>query len=156
MGKSNAVHVGAGGVVAGIVINVIAKGTWSFFLPSGTLGGSYLWGLVVGMVTVSLYSSLSARSGPSPARAALAGVTVWVFTIVLPNYGLFVFEILSRSLLTFSSVLGMAEVVPAALVGALTYDWVAAKQLPRAQQQQPRKQLRVRLASLTPPNAEPV
>jgi hypothetical protein len=150
MAKINVVHVGVGGVVAGIVINVIARAAWNYLLPNGMMAGSYLWGFVVAMVTVCLYSALSARRGPSPARAVMAGVIVWVFVIALPNYGFLALETLSSSLVTMSLVLGIVAIVPAALAGALTYDWFAATRLARAPTHQAHHGLRVRLARLTP------
>ncbi len=156
MARINVLHVGAAGVVAGVVINLIARASWNFILPNRMMAGSYVWGFLVGIVMVLTYSALSARSGPSPARAVLAGMTAWLFGIAVPNYAFFVVEALSGSLVALSSTLGILELVPAALAGAWAYDWATTAQVARAQQQQPRYASTVRLTPHTPMSVKPI
>jgi hypothetical protein len=156
MARINVVHAGAAGVVAGVVINLTARAAWSFVLPSRMMAGSYLWGFAVGMTTVWLYSVMSARSGPSPGRAVVAGMIAWLFTIAVPNYGFWVFETLSGSLLALSSVLGIVEIIPAALGGAWVYEWAAATKVARAAKQQTRNASTVRLTPHTPLSVEAI
>jgi hypothetical protein len=150
MGRINVAHVGVGGVVAGIVTNVIERAAWTYVLPNGMMAGSYVAGFLVGIVTVCVYGALSARRGPSPARAVMSGMIVWVVAIALPNYAFLALEVVSRSLVRSSLVVGLFASVTAAVIGSMTYDWLAASKGVPAQKQQARKGLRVRLASLTP------
>lgn len=150
MARINVVHVGAAGVVAGVVINLTARAAWNFLLPNRMMEGSYIWGFVVGIATVWIYSAMSARSGPSPVRAMVAGMAVWLFAIAVPNYGFWVFETLSGSLVALSSALGVFELVLAALSGAWAYEWAAATQLARTQKQRFRNSSSVRLTPHTP------
>jgi hypothetical protein len=80
----------------------------------------------------------------------MSGMIVWVVAIALPNYAFLALEVVSRSLVRSSLVVGLFASVTAALIGSMTYDWLAASKGARVQKQQARKGLRVRLASLTP------
>jgi hypothetical protein len=75
---------------------------------------------------------------------------VWLIAIAVPNYAFLAFETLSRDHVTLSSVLGVAEVVPAGLAGAWAYDWAATMQHARAQNPQTRTASATRLTPHTP------
>ena len=145
MGKVNVVHVAGGGVLAGVVINVIGGLVWNFFLsddyvrqmgkdlPGTVMPGSFLWGYVIGIVTVWLYASLRAHYGSWLKTAVVAGVTTWILALALPNYALWLFGIFGGSLVAMASAFGIFEVVLAALAGARVYNWGEAIEVRRAE-----------------------
>lgn len=153
MASPKVIHVAAAGVAAGVVINVTATAFWSFVLPTAD---SYFWGFVFGILAVSLYAAMSAKSGPSPARAVVAGMTLWMVAAAVPNYVFFVAGVLTQNVAAFASVLGFIEVVPAAILGAWAYDWAATTQQAHAQKHQSGNASTTRLTPHTPLNVKAI
>ena len=138
MGKMNIRRLILGGIVAGMVFNildyvvdiVILGAQWSegfkalghSGFSSNQLIGSSLTGLVGGTVAIWIYVGIRPRFGAGPKTAVYAGLAVWVVGILLPNlifmriFGLFPIR------LTLMTTLGaLLETVPGAVVGAAIY-----------------------------------
>lgn len=138
MGKMNVRRLILGGIVAGMVFNIMdylvdvvilglqwtegfkALGHNGF--TSNQLIESGVTGLVGGTVAVWIYAGIRPRFGAGPKTAVYAGLAVWIVGIFLPNiifmriFGLF------PSRLTLMTTLGaLAETVPGALAGAAIY-----------------------------------
>jgi uncharacterized PurR-regulated membrane protein YhhQ (DUF165 family) len=138
MGKMNVRRLILGGLVAGMVFNlvdylvdvVMLGAEWSEgFKALGHNGfstnqliGSGVTGLVGGTVAVWIYVGIRPRFGAGPKTAIYAGLAVWIVGILLPNlifmriFGLF------PSHLTLMTTFGaLAEAVSGAVAGAAIY-----------------------------------
>lgn len=138
MGKMNVRRLILGGIVAGMVFNlldyfvdvVILGPQWTEGFralghngfTSSQLIGSSLTGFVGGTVAVWIYAGIRPRFGAGLKTAIYAGLAVWVLGILLPNlifmriFGLF------PTHLTLMTTLGaLIETVPGAVVGAAIY-----------------------------------
>jgi|HubBroStandDraft_2_1064218.scaffolds.fasta_scaffold438630_1 hypothetical protein len=138
MGKMNLRRLILGGLVAGMVFNIVdylvdvvilgSQWTEGFKalghngFSSSQLIGSGVTGLVGGTVAVWIYVGIRPRFGARPKTAIYAGLAVWIVGIFLPNiifmriFGLF------PSRLTLMTTLGaLAETVSGALAGAAIY-----------------------------------
>jgi hypothetical protein len=138
MGKMNVRRLILGGIVAGMVFNlidylvdVVILGTqWSEgFSALGHNGfstnqliGSAVTGFVGGTVAVWIYVGILPRFGAGPKTAAYAGLAVWIVGILLPNlifmriFGLFPTRLTLMT--TFGALL---ETIPGAIAGAAIY-----------------------------------
>jgi hypothetical protein len=103
VGKINWTRVLIGGLVAGVVINVLSFAAWAIFVRRDlsaaldalgqplqeTVGTSVLMvvlGFVAGILLIWLYAAIRPRYGAGPGTAALAGVAAGVL-LVIPNIG---------------------------------------------------------------------
>jgi hypothetical protein len=138
MEKINLGRVILGGIVAGIVGNVLgyvvdgvilapqwAEGMKALgkgeFSGNQTLGFIVL-GLVSGILTVWLYAAIRPRYGAGPRTAVLAGLAVWVIGALLPNAAfMWITGLFPASLTAMTTAAGIAESVIAALAGAALY-----------------------------------
>lgn len=142
MGKINLNRVILGGVVAGIVGNVLgylADGV--MFAPQWAAGmkalgrpefnanqfiGFNIIGLVYGIFAVSLYAAIRPRYGAGPKTAVYAGLAVWVIGILLPNVSFMgVTGFFPSNLTALTTSAGLIESVAAALAGATLYQEAA-------------------------------
>ncbi|MGO9319117.1 MAG: hypothetical protein ACLP1U_15035 [Terracidiphilus sp.] len=138
MGKINLGRVLIGGIVGGIVYDILS------FLVDGVLL-AHRWadgmkalghaeftsnqiiefnvlGLVFGIVLVWIYAAIRPRFGAGVMTAICAGVAVWVVGVLLPNLGLmWVTGLFSRHLTVFTTAGGLVEVVVASVAGAALY-----------------------------------
>jgi uncharacterized PurR-regulated membrane protein YhhQ (DUF165 family) len=138
MGKMNVRRLILGGMVAGMVFNildylvdvVILGSQWTEGFKalghngftSNQLIGSSLTGFVGGTVAVWIYVGIRPRFGAGLKTAIYAGLAVWVLGIMLPNlifmriFGLF------PNRLTLLTTLGaLFETLPGAVAGAAIY-----------------------------------
>ncbi|HEV2199334.1 MAG TPA: hypothetical protein VGR73_05915 [Bryobacteraceae bacterium] len=142
MGKINMNRVVLGGLVAGIVADVLgylvdgvllapqwADGMKALGRPEFTMNqwiGFNLLGLASGIFAIWLYAAIRPRYGAGPRTAILAGVAVWVIGTLLPNaalMGVSGFFALNLTLLT--TLGGIVELVAGALAGAALYQEAA-------------------------------
>jgi len=103
MGKIKWIRVLIGGMVAGVVINVLQFAAWALFVRRSlsatlealghplkeTVGTTVLWVVVcflAGFLFVWLYAAIRPRCGAGPRTAALAGVAAGVL-LIIPNIG---------------------------------------------------------------------
>ena len=138
MGSINIGRVILGGIVAGIVGNilgylvdgVILAPQWSASLK--TLGrpeftGSQIVafniiGLVYGILVVWLYAAMRPRFGAGPKTAAYAGLAAWAIGALLPNVSLMgVIGLFPSNLTAITTAAAIVETVAGALAGAALY-----------------------------------
>ena len=138
MGRTNWRLVFLGGLLAGIVMNILGFVALALYLSNlwnpalealnpafrETIGFQTFWAvfyLVLGILAVWLYSAIRPRYGSGPQTAFLAGFIFWVlsglsFALVLGSFGLF-----PVSLLVMDSITHLVMYVVAALTGAWVY-----------------------------------
>lgn len=136
MGKINAPRVILGGIVAGIVANILEYLLHDVMLKAHheeamkalgktmPTGGSVLmvwllYGLVWGIVAVAVYAGFRPRFGPGPATAVRAGVVAWFFGSFLSAVSMWNLTIMSFSVPEVVGELVIA--ILAALAGAAVY-----------------------------------
>src|SRR6476469_3053095 len=137
MGQMNVGRVVAGGLLAGLVIN-ISETILNLFvvaapmeealkarnLPAiggGAIGIFVLLCFGLGVSLVWLYAAIRPRYGAGPRTAICAAAAVWWFAFVFPQIGNVVMGFFPAGVATLATVWGLAEVVIAALVGARVY-----------------------------------
>ena len=138
MGRINMGRVILGGIVAGIVGNVLgflvdgvllapqwADGMKALGRPDFSTAqniGFNIIGLVYGIFTVWLYAAIRPRYGAGPKAAVCAGLAVWVAGILLPNIVFMgVAGLFATNLIVMTTGAGIVEWVAAALTGAALY-----------------------------------
>lgn len=138
MAHTNRGRVILGGLLAGVVINVvefvtngvILKDAWGQVMqalqksaePSGSQIVMFnVWGFLVGIGAVWLYAAIRPRYGQGAGTAVRAGVAVWVLAYFLANLMLGSLGVFPTRLLVITGVVGLAEVVIATVAGASIY-----------------------------------
>jgi hypothetical protein len=138
MERINIGRVFLGGIVAGIVANVLGYLVDGVILaPQWTAAMKVLGkgdfttnqiiafnviGLAYGVFAVWLYAAIRPRYGAGPKTAISAGLAVWVAGILLPNAGLMgVTGLFPSDLTTMSTLAGVVEWTAAVLAGAALY-----------------------------------
>jgi len=138
MGKMNIGRVFLGGIVAGIVADILG-----FFVDGVLLAQRWnagmtalghhtfstkqviafnILGLVTGIVAVWLYAAIRPRFGAGVKTAIEAGLAVWILTYLLPNLALmYVPHLFSRHLTLYTTLGALVEIVVATVVGAALY-----------------------------------
>jgi magnesium-transporting ATPase (P-type) len=138
MGKTNWKRVFLGGLIAGVVLNIInfvalaiyLRNLWNPVLESlnpafqETTAFQVFWilfQLVSGFLAVWLYSAIRPRYGAGPKTAVIAGLAVWVlqglsFEAILGAFGLFPSKVLIIDAITI-----LVASVISTLVGAWAY-----------------------------------
>ena len=143
MGKLNVSRLILGGIVAGIVADVLG------FLVDGVLlaprwaagmkalgrpdfaTSQFIWfnlfGLASGVFALWLYAAIRPRYGAGPKTAICAGLAVWFVGVLLPNAGfMWAGGLFSAHLALYTTLGGIVEWVAAALAGAALYQEAAS------------------------------
>ena len=138
MGKINLGRVILGGIVAGIVLNILG------FLVDGMLLGSMwddqmtrlshpnfspmqlivfnLLGLVTGIALIWVYAAIRPRFGAGVKTAVYAGLAVWVVGVLIPNLSfMWVTGLFGRRLTAYTTAGAFIEIVVGAIAGAALY-----------------------------------
>ena len=138
MGKINLGRVILGGLVAGIVANILG------YLVDGLLLGSTwndqmtklgrpelstnqiillnLLGLVTGIVLIWIYAAIQPRFGAGVKTAVYAGLAVWVVGVLIPNLSfMWVMGFFGRRLTAYTTAGSLIEIVVGAIAGAALY-----------------------------------
>ncbi|MGO9318309.1 MAG: hypothetical protein ACLPXT_08740 [Terracidiphilus sp.] len=138
MGKINLGRVILGGIIAGIVAdllgylvdNVLLASTWAEQmkrLGQGDLSTNQiilfnLLGLVSGIALIWIYAAIRPRFGAGVKTAIYAGLAFWVVGVLLPNLGfMWVSGLFGRRLTAYTTLGGLVEIVVAAIAGAALY-----------------------------------
>lgn len=138
MAHTNRGRVVLGGLLAGVVVNiveyitngVILKADWAATMQA--LGKSPLisgkailifniWGFLAGIAAVWVYAAIRSRYGAGPGTALRAGLAVWFlasFLVNLANYPLGLFPV---RLIVLPSLAEFIAIELATIVGALIY-----------------------------------
>src|SRR5215467_8559108 len=143
MAHTNRVRVILGGLLAGVVINVveyltngvILKGAWGQVMTSlgkpgdisaGAIAIFNLWGFLLGIGSVWIYAAIRPRYGAGPGTAVRAGLASWALAVFLANLSNYPLGLFPTRLLVVSSIVALIEIVVATLVGAWLYKEEAA------------------------------
>jgi hypothetical protein len=138
MNKTNLGRVILGGIVAGIVANIlgyIVDGVllapqWNAAmqalgkaeLSTNQIMAMIIIGLAYGIFAIWLYAALRARYGAGPKAAVTAGLAVWVAGVLLPNAGFMgVTGFFPMNLTIMTTAAGIVEWVAGTLAGAALY-----------------------------------
>ncbi|HEY2797030.1 MAG TPA: hypothetical protein VGK26_04010 [Thermoanaerobaculia bacterium] len=136
MGKINHARVILGGIVAGIVINILAPLMHDVLLkkeheaamaalnrtmPTGgsTMAVWILYGFVWGIAAIWLYAAIRPRFGPGAKTAVFAASTAWLFTSFLS--GIMMWNLGLMPLSPYEMVLELIASILAVLAGAAVY-----------------------------------
>ena len=144
MGKINWTRVLIGGLVAGVVMNVLWFAAWWLFGRPGLSAALEALGrrlqetvaaavlmivltFVMGIVVIWLYAAIRPRYGPGPRTAAMAGVAAGLLLGVFPDIGWgLTLRLIPASVWATDAVITFVVVVIATLLGA----WVYKEQAP--------------------------
>ncbi|HTR48347.1 MAG TPA: hypothetical protein VMM16_13265 [Verrucomicrobiae bacterium] len=136
MGKINWGRVLLGGLVAGVVINVVEYVLNTKVLASENaalmtkLGVQMhanaipifvVLGFVLGIATVWAYAVARPRYGAGAKTAVIVALGIWVIGYVIPDVDLWAGGILPKRLLCIGAVVGLVEIIVASVVGAALY-----------------------------------
>jgi hypothetical protein len=138
MGKINIGRLILGGIVAGIVGDVLGylvdgvllAQKWSDEMlalnksefSTTQLIEFNLIGLVFGVLSVWIYVSMRSRFGAGLKTAIYAGVTAWAIGTLLPNASFMcVADLFSKHLTLYTTLGGLVEVVVGTIAGAALY-----------------------------------
>jgi hypothetical protein len=142
MGKINWGRVIAGGLLAGVVLNVfdfvvhgvLLADQWSAAsaaLGKGEPSGSamvwyFVFDFLLGIAAVWLYAAIRPRFGPGPKTAACAGLFVWFLVGFLYNLAQIPSGLWPGNLLMISAIVALICVPLGTVVGAWAYKEAAA------------------------------
>jgi hypothetical protein len=137
VGKINLWRVLLGGIVAGVVIDIVdilVDGMWlapQWADAMKVLGhvkvspndGKWflLAGLAAGIATIWIYAAIRPRFGAGAGTAVIAGLTIWIVTMVLPNLNMWINGLFPHRLIMLTCLGGVVEFVAGALAGAAIY-----------------------------------
>jgi hypothetical protein len=144
MGKTNRIRVLMGGLVAGVVVNVLWFGAWALFVRRSwsvalAAAGRPLWetggttvlvtmlGFLAGFVLVWLYAAIRPRYGAGPRTAVIASIAAWLLLGLIPDVALgSMLRLIPVRLWAIDVVETLVVTVVAAVLGA----WVYKEQAP--------------------------
>jgi hypothetical protein len=138
MGKINVGRVIIGGIVAGLVADVLGyivdgkllAPQWADGMKALGLAGfssnQWIWfnvlGLASGIALIWVYAAIRPRFGAGVKTAVYAGLAVWVVGALLPNLGfMWVGGLYSHQLTVMTTLGGVVEIVVGAIAGAALY-----------------------------------
>ena len=138
MAHTNRGRVILGGLLAGLVINivefvtngVVLREEWGRTmqalgkpaeLSTGAIVIFNIWGFLLGIAAVWLYAAIRPRYGAGPTTAIRAGLATWAVAVFLANLGNYPLGLFPTRLLVISSSVALVEIVVATLVGAWLY-----------------------------------
>lgn len=141
MGKINLGRVVAGGLLAGLVLNVydyvlngvILSDQWTAAMTAlgrGEMGmGAIKWFVMIdfvyGIFIVWAYAAIRPRFGPGPQTAAIAGLTGWLFLGLLGNLAQIPLGLMPAGLYWVNALTSLVMVPVAGVVGAWPYQEAA-------------------------------
>jgi|SRR5450631_1650185 len=139
MGKINYGRVVLGGIVGGLVagfldwfLNGVLMGQlWldamkSLNRPNAYSGGAFLFWLFLvysigGIMMVWIYAAIRPRFGAGVRTAIYAGLVIWVIAGLLPNLLNAVTGLFTPSLMVYSTLFSIVELVAGTVIGAALY-----------------------------------
>jgi hypothetical protein len=138
MTHTNRGRVLIGGLLAGVVINIVEyvtngvllKQEWAQVMqglgkPSqlgpGAIVMFNIWGFLLGIGAVWLYAAIRPRYGSGPNTAIRAAVAAWVLTIILSDLINLPLGLFPARLLLITAAVELLELIAATLVGARVY-----------------------------------
>jgi hypothetical protein len=137
MGKINLQKVVIGGLIAGVVLNVIDFVMFGMLLRAQMAAAMQALGrppmtnaqvpwfvfldFVSGISMVWLYAAMRPRYGAGPSTAAKAGVAGWFFAILLPALYMWPMALMPQNLTIVPTVVALVAWPLAAVIGAKFY-----------------------------------
>jgi hypothetical protein len=138
MAHTNRGRVILGGLLAGVVINVVEfvtngvvlKGTWAQImqglgkpqqLPASSIVLFNVGGFLMGIAAVWLYAAIRTRYGAGPGTAIRAGLVAWGLTSFLPALGNYAVGMIPTRVLVITAIVSLADIVVGTLAGAWLY-----------------------------------
>jgi hypothetical protein len=138
MGKINVGRLILGGVVAGIVGDILdypVDGIWLAPMWNHQLetwgrppyaGNQIVWfmsfGIIIGLVAVWIYAGIRPRFGPGVKTAIYAGVATWILSSLVPNFAImWVNHFFSGHLTLYTSIGALGYTVSGTIAGAALY-----------------------------------
>ena len=136
MSKINWGRVLLGGVVAGLVIDVVEYVLNTYVLGSemaavtdrlgikmisGAVPVFLALGIVMGIAAIWLYAAARPRYGASAKTAAITAFGFWIIGYAVPNAFLVVQGLFPARLLCIASLVGLVEIIVASIAGAAVY-----------------------------------
>ena len=142
MGKINLGRVIVGGVVAGLVMDilgyivdgVILNGRWTVAnqhlgfgaTTGGQIIGYNLLGLVTGLIAIWFYAAAKPRLGTRYRTALNVSLAIWMVAFVVPNASfMYVGGLYPHDLMVFTTLGALVEVLAGTMLGAQLYREVA-------------------------------
>ncbi len=150
MGKINIGRVLLGGIVAGLVADVLGylvdglllAPRWGDelmalgredFIPAQLIWFNVL-GLIGGIAVIWIYAAIRPRFGAGPMTAVFAGLVVWVVGSLIPNVSfMLVVGLFSHRLAAYTTAGALVEIVAGALAGATLYKEPVRQSVPSDQ-----------------------
>ncbi len=137
MASMNVGRVVAGGLLAGLIINIsefvlnqpILGEKWKEAMEAmnlqepgtGAIGVFIVTGFVLGLLTVWMYAAMRPRLGAGPKSAMIAGLFVWLLYYGLVNVGIGLMGVFSFDLLGIVLGWSIVEMLIAAVIGCAVY-----------------------------------
>lgn len=137
MGKINWGRVILGGLLAGVVINVVEGVMGMIFMEEYQAamealgksmkmsGGAMVFylalGFVYGLFAVWLYAAIRPRYGAGPKTAVWAGIAVWFIGYLMVSISFGTLGVFPTRLLFIGTIVGLVEMIGATLLGAWLY-----------------------------------
>lgn len=138
MAHTNRSRVILGGLLAGVVINVVEyianglvmKEAWGRAMQAlgrpaefttGTIVAFNILGFLLGIAAVWLYAAIRPRYGAGPNTAMRAGVAAWVIGALLPNLASYTMGFFPTGLIVISTIVALVEMVLGTMAGARIY-----------------------------------
>ena len=139
MGKINIGRLILGGVVAGLIADILdyfVDGLWlsqrwasemkllnhDAAITMRQIVLLDLIGIAGGLAAIWIYAAIRPRFGAGVRTAVYAGVAVWFLTCLLPNAGfMYALDFFSHHLTLYTTLGGLVEIVVGTIVGAALY-----------------------------------
>ena len=136
MNKINWGRVLLGGIVAGLVMNVVeyvfhtyviagqenaAMASLNAHMMNGAIPVFLALGFVQGIVTIWLYAAARPRYGGSAGTAVIIAIGVWILAYAIPDLGVAYQGLLPLRLMCMEAVVGLVEAIVATVAGAALY-----------------------------------
>jgi hypothetical protein len=138
MGKINIGRVIIGGIVAGVVMDLLGYLVDGLLLAQSwsddmiLIGKSEfsttqliefnLLGIITGLIAVWIYAAIRPRFGAGVKTAVYAGIAVWIVGVLVPNASfMYVAGLFSRHLTLYTTLGGLVEVVAGTIAGMVLY-----------------------------------
>jgi hypothetical protein len=137
MGKISLKGVIVGGLVAGLILNVVHYILWGVLFAKDLAGALQAVGktpanspvplfvvldFLYGVTLIYLYAAIRPRYGPGPKTAFWAGVIMWVIAVLLRELGEAPFGVVPLRLYFVGTVVGLVLMPVAAVAGARFYN----------------------------------
>jgi hypothetical protein len=135
MGRINVKGVIVGGLVAGLILNIVDYLVWGVWLSAEMAasvkgGGPAVQSLVplfvildfiYGIVLVYLYAAIRPRFGAGPSTAVQAGILMWLIAALLHAVGEAPLGLMPMRLYTIGTIVGLFSFLIAAVAGGKYY-----------------------------------